>query len=165
MSRNRLAPELFINKAYSLFLSASPLKLALTIFIVLAGLVTGLQMATATASVTGMDVSTTKPSEAGTFQVEMISQLDPIKINTMHRWILKVSTPNGEPVTNAEIAVNGGMPMHNHGLPTAPRVTQELTTGEYLVEGMKFQMPGHWVVNFAINAGELEDTVTFNLEL
>ena len=55
--------------------------------------------------------------------------------------------------------------MHDHGLPTAPRVTETLGEGDYLLEGMKFQMPGHWVVTLAIDAGEGDDSVTFELML
>jgi len=60
----------------------------------------------------------------------------------MHSWILRLETLDGQPVRNAEITVAGGMPKHNHGLPTAPQVTRELGNGDYLVEGIKFQMAG-----------------------
>jgi hypothetical protein len=57
------------------------------------------------------------------------------------------------------------MPQHGHGLPTSPQVTQNLGNGDYLVEGMKFQMPGWWEVRFSISAGAQTDTITFNLTL
>jgi hypothetical protein len=44
-------------------------------------------------------------------------------------------------------------------------VTQNLGTGTYLVEGMKFQMHGWWTVTFAISAAGKSDMVTFNLRL
>ena len=34
------------------------------------------------------------------------------------------------------------MPEHNHGFPTAPRVTENLGEGDYLLEGMRFNMGG-----------------------
>jgi len=37
--------------------------------------------------------------------------------------------------------------------------------GNYLIEGIKFSMPGWWVVTFHIQAGEMIDNVTFNLQL
>lgn len=101
----------------------------------------------------------------GLFDVSYKSQLESIPLNEIHQWILSVSTPDGEPVTGATITVNGGMPMHNHGLPTAPRITKELEAGEYLLNGIKFQMPGHWTVEFQITAGDSSDKVTFNLML
>lgn len=76
-----------------------------------------------------------------------------------------METPDGKPVENASITLNGGMPQHGHGLPTEPVVSQYLGNGDYLVEGMKFQMTGWWVVNFYVNAGGKSDQVTFNLML
>ena len=42
------------------------------------------------------------------------------------------------------------MPRHGHGLPTKPRVTRPLGNGDHLVEGMKFNMGGWWVVKFRV---------------
>jgi hypothetical protein len=57
------------------------------------------------------------------------------------------------------------MPQHGHGLPTQPQVTQSLGNGDYLVEGMKFQMAGWWVVDFNIDSAGQRDNVRFNLIL
>ena len=57
------------------------------------------------------------------------------------------------------------MPQHGHGLPTQPRITDDQGNGEYLVEGMKFQMPGWWTLSFHITADDQSDSVTFNLVL
>ena len=104
-------------------------------------------------------------SDGGLFEVGFESEVEPIELNRIHRWTLHLATADGAPVENALIAVDGGMPAHDHGLPTAPRVTAELGGGDYLVEGVKFQMPGHWVVTFDIAAAERRDTVTFELML
>jgi hypothetical protein len=61
--------------------------------------------------------------------------------------------------------MDGGMPQHGHGLPTSPRVTRALGNGDHLVEGVKFNMGGWWVVRFAITSSAGTDTVTFNLGL
>ena len=37
--------------------------------------------------------------------------------------------------------------------------------GRYLVEGLKFHMPGSWVVAFRIKAGTVTDSVRFELAL
>jgi hypothetical protein len=66
-------------------------------------------------------------------------------------------------VTGARISVEGGMPEHGHGLPTMPLATAETSPGTYLVEGMKFNMPGWWTVGFDISEGGEPDRVTFNL--
>jgi hypothetical protein len=113
-----------------------------------------------------LDTATSKPSDNGLYQVSFASNLDPISLNQMHSWVLTVQTPDGEPVENATIQVDGGMPQHGHGLPTRPQVTEELGDGAYLVEGLRFQMGGWWEVTFSITntAGET-DSVTFNLIL
>lgn len=120
---------------------------------------------TGTPSAASLDLSTTRFSAHKVFKVSFKSKLDPIVIARMHRWELKVETPDGRPVTGALITIDGGMPQHGHGLPTEPAVTQELGNGEYVLGGMKFSMPGWWVVNLHIKAGNKEDSVTFNLLL
>ena len=68
-------------------------------------------------------------------------------------------------LTGAAITIDGGMPQHGHGLPTQPEVSANLGAGRYQVEGMKFNMPGWWVVNLSVNGPAGADTVTFNLVL
>jgi hypothetical protein len=63
------------------------------------------------------------------------------------------------------ISVDGDMPEHGHGLPTRPEVTRYLGNGDYLVEGMKFQMPGWWVMDFDVTVDGQSDQVHFNLLL
>ena len=106
-----------------------------------------------------------KLSEQGFYRVAYNSKLDPIALNKIHSWVLHVETAAGEPVTDAEIGVSGGMPKHNHGLPTVPRVTQYLGDGNYLVEGMKFQMGGRWVITFSVAAEGENDSVSFEFSL
>ena len=84
-------------------------------------------------------------------------------MNRIHSWMLNIKTPSGEPVSGAAITVEGGMPMHGHGLPTSPVATAANMPGNYMVEGIKFTMPGHWVVRFDIQAGSKIDTVEFNV--
>jgi hypothetical protein len=104
-------------------------------------------------------------SEAGAFRVSYMSDSEPVPINKVHGWRLYIETASGEPVTDAEISIDGDMPEHGHGMPTKPRVARNLGGGVYAVEGMKFQMPGWWVVHFRISSGGTEDTATFNLIL
>lgn len=125
-------------------------------FIVSALLVTQVQATT---------TDTTRISEQGNFRVTYESNTNPIPLNEMHHWIVTLHSMSGVVVPNAIIAVSGGMPLHNHGLPTAPRVTQELAPGRYLLEGVKFQMGGHWTVNLKITSGNVTDSVTFDLTL
>ncbi len=104
-------------------------------------------------------------SEQGLFVVQATSQLDPLAINQLHAWILHVETPDGQPVEGATITVDGGMPAHNHGLPTEPQVTEELGGGDYRLEGVKFSMPGLWELRITITANGKTDTAVLQLTL
>ncbi len=112
-----------------------------------------------------LDTSTTRMTDQGAFQVSVSSNLDPVDINQIHSWTLHVETPEGQSVEKATIAVDGGMPQHNHGFPTSPQVTEELGDGDYLVEGVKFNMGGWWEMSFDITANGQSDHVTFNIIL
>ena len=103
-------------------------------------------------------------SERGAFAVSFDSSLDPIEINRIHSWTLTIMR-DGKPVEGAEITVTGGMPAHDHGMPTAPRVTAEIGAGKYLLQGMRFHMNGYWEVTIGISADGTRDTVVIRLDL
>lgn len=114
---------------------------------------------------TNLDYATTQLTENGLYQVSYKASQAPIPINQLHTWTLTLATPDGQPVGDARITVDGDMPQHGHGLPTQPQVTQSLGGGKYLLEGVKFQMGGWWVVDFNVTAGGITDQVRFNLLL
>jgi hypothetical protein len=116
-------------------------------------------------SASDLNTDTTRTTNNGAFVVSFKSELDPITLGSMHSWILHVETADGQPVEGATILVDGGMPDHGHGLPTSPQVTQDMGSGDYLVEGLRFQMGGWWEVKFNISADGVEDNVTFNIIL
>ena len=89
----------------------------------------------------------------------------PPEINLMHSWILHVETGEGAPVEGAEIEVDGGMPAHNHGLPTRPRITEDLGGGDYRLDGVRFHMSGYWEMVVTIKSDESEETVVVPLTL
>lgn len=111
-----------------------------------------------------LDTSTSLSSDQGLFRISYTPEGE-TRINQIQSWILHVETAGGQPVENAEITVDGDMPQHGHGLPTRPEVTEYLGQGDYRVEGLKFHMPGWWIVEFNIAAGGMSDHVTFNLRL
>lgn len=106
-----------------------------------------------------------KQSEQGLFVVSLESQLSPIPINRMHSWQVTLKDPENQRVLGAQITITGGMPQHDHGLPTAPRMTRRLEDGQYLVEGMKFHMNGMWQLTLVIQSGGRSDTVTFDIKV
>ena len=110
-----------------------------------------------------LDTSAVHESAQKLFKVSYVSETMPIPTGRIIGWRLRVETPDGRPVDNAEITMNGGMPEHGHGLPTQPEVTKGTAAGEYLVQGLKFSMPGWWVISFTIRSQTADDSVTFNL--
>jgi hypothetical protein len=106
----------------------------------------------------------TQTSATQMYKVTMIPA-ESIKVGKLHTWNIQVVTADGTPVDSAKITVDGGMPQHGHGLPTKPLVTKQLGDGKHLVEGMKFNMGGWWVVKFEVAGAQGSDVVTFNLKL
>ena len=70
-----------------------------------------------------LDMSTSHLSDNGLFLVSWTSDPTPPPLNQIHTWTIHVETADGQPVEDADITVNGGMPQHGHGLPTSPQVT------------------------------------------
>ena len=114
---------------------------------------------------TSLDFSKTRLSDNGLFLVSYVSSQDLVPVNQIHQWTLHVETADGNLVENATITMDGDMPEHGHGLPTRPQVTKYLGNGDYLVEGMKFQMGGWWVIDFTITTSSHTDAVHFNMKL
>ena len=112
-----------------------------------------------------LDYGRTRTSEAGLYRGTIRPQGDSIPKGKLQRWTLHLETASGVPVDSATVTIDGGMPQHGHGLPTRPRVTRALGNGDHLVEGLKFNMGGWWVVTFGVSAGAGRDSIVFNLEL
>jgi hypothetical protein len=112
-----------------------------------------------------LDYSRTRASEGGAYRATIRPQGDSIPKGKLQRWTLHLETAGGASVDSASIGVDGGMPQHGHGLPTRPRVTRALGNGDHLVEGMKFNMGGWWVVKFRVSAAAGRDSVIFNVRL
>lgn len=117
-----------------------------------------------------LDTHTFQPSR----QLHYFAHIEPamsaeaspaVPLNKIHQWHLLVADKDGAPVSGATIEVTGHMPGHVHGLPTQPRVTGEVEPGVYRVEGLKFQMPGWWVMQFDVTGQSHVDTLIFNLVL
>lgn len=112
-----------------------------------------------------LDVSLTRTSEGGLYQAALSPETMPVGIGQMHTWSVMIQTTDGAPVTSAVFAIDGGMPQHGHGLPTAPQITKNLGEGRYQIEGVKFNMGGWWTFEIAIDGAAGADVVIFNLIL
>lgn len=104
-------------------------------------------------------------SQRGLFTVSYESELEPLQINQLHAWVLHLENAQGEAVTGATIDVDGGMPEHDHGLATRPRVTAELGDGAYRLEGLRFHMRGNWELQLTIVAGGKTDSAVLKFTL
>jgi hypothetical protein len=111
---------------------------------------------------TGLDVSLDHLSKQGRYEVAVQPVAGPAPLNRMHAWSIQLRSPSGTPVNGAHISIDGGMPQHGHGFPTQPRVTRELGDGRYLVEGMKFSMPGWWQIKVKVDGSAGQDEAAFN---
>lgn len=109
------------------------------------------------------DLTQTRTSNGGLYMVSIEPEAGEIAQGSLHAWIVTLKTPDGKPVDGAKITVGGGMPAHNHGLPTDPEMTAELGDGRYRVDGVKFSMSGRWELRFAIEAAPGSDRATFYL--
>jgi len=112
---------------------------------------------------TDLDLTLQHPSKEGKFVVRLDPPASGPAINQMHAWQVRLTSPDGTPVSQARIGFDGGMPQHGHGFPTQPRVTRELSPGVYALEGMKFSMTGWWDMRLAIQSGATTDSAVFNV--
>ena len=113
----------------------------------------------------GTDRTMTRMSGSDRFRVSMRSNVDPVPLSHIHSWTLHLETPEGVAIDDAQIGVYGDMPAHRHGLPTRPKVTENLGGGDYQIEGVKFTMPGRWQLILIITADGKRDKAKFNIDL
>ena len=106
--------------------------------------------------------------------IDIFSEITPLDINRIHSWLLRLTDIQGRPVSNAQIELVGGMPEHDHGMPTQPQITAETEVGSYLLEGVRFHMPGNWQLDIKLTykltyepdtAGLTTETITIEFQL
>jgi len=112
-----------------------------------------------------LDYTTMKMTTDKMFNVMYKIIGGPVSINRIHSWELTVKDNEGKLINDAKVTVVGDMPEHGHGLPTEPVVTPIGAGGLYRIDGMKFQMPGWWVVTISVMVDDVHDSVSFNLNI
>jgi hypothetical protein len=90
---------------------------------------------------------------------------DRIEVGAFQTWVVELREVRGAGVAGAAISIAGGMPAHGHGLPTQPRVTEEIGGGRYRIEGIKLNMAGAWVIEVLVATPALRDRVRFDLAI
>ncbi len=103
-------------------------------------------------------------SRAGSFTATVRPDA-PLRTGALQKVHLVIVDSAGQPVRAAKVTIDGGMPQHGHGLPTKPRVSATSVDGEYLVEGLRFNMGGWWELRFVVAGASAADSVTFNVRL
>jgi len=110
-------------------------------------------------------VAPTYHAEGDFFHISATPEVESLDINRMHKWRITVTDRQGHAVSGASIEIEGGMPEHDHGLATNPRMTAERAPGEYLIEGMKFHMNGYWEIILSIRTPAASEVVKFDLTI
>lgn len=104
-------------------------------------------------------------SRDGHYRVLIQPEVRPLPLNSMHAWSLQLQDAAGQPVRDAQLRLSGGMPAHNHGLPSAPEIQSMPEPGRYRVEGLRFHMPGAWELQLHIRKQGREDRVLLPVRL
>jgi len=112
-----------------------------------------------------LDYSTMKMTANENFTVMYKSVGGHIRINKIHSWELTIKDAAGKPINDAMVTIVGDMPEHGHGLPTQPEIKNAGVAGLYRVDGMKFTMPGWWIITVSVMANGVHDNVSFNLNI
>ncbi len=110
-----------------------------------------------------LDLARTQTSAAGLYEVMIEPEAEPVVQGTLHSWIATVKLADGAPIEDAVISIDGGMPAHGHGLPTTPQAAPHEGDGRYRIEGVRFNMGGHWVLRLTVSSPAGEDEVAFNI--
>jgi hypothetical protein len=103
-------------------------------------------------------------SDSGKLRASYVSAVTPVPLNQIHSWTVHIDTAGGAALDNAQVAFDGGMPAHNHGLATAPAVTA-LGHGDYRVEGLRFHMQGAWELRITVRYDNMSDRIVIPLNL
>ncbi|MGH0036377.1 MAG: FixH family protein [Myxococcota bacterium] len=104
-------------------------------------------------------------SNDGLYRVRFAPRGGPARLGVLHDWVVHVEAADGSRFEATRITVDGGMPQHGHGLVTVPRVTRSLGDGDYLVEGMKFHMPGEWTFQIGVVGPAGGDSATLLVQI
>ncbi len=101
-------------------------------------------------------------SSGGGLRGTLIPGPETARLNEMQQFRLSLEP---DPATGAgagaTIAIAGGMPLHSHGLPTQPQVRRD-ADGAYVIDGVRFGMPGWWQLVAGVEVGGRTELLTFD---
>ncbi|GEM_PF-890352 len=106
-------------------------------------------------------------TKEGTYRVAYIPAPDPIPLNENFAVNFTVTYADGREAAlpaDLELKADATMPAHKHGMLQKPTIQKE-TAGKYKVDGMKFHMPGQWVMKVDLTSGAKTETVEFEINM
>jgi cytochrome c peroxidase len=104
-------------------------------------------------------------SASGLYQLTLQPRSGHYVFDQFHDWMVHVNNQQQQAVADAHFTIDGGMAAHGHGLPSQPKVTTYLGNGDYLIEGMLFNMTGTWTLVLNIDSAVGSDQARFELNL
>ena len=104
-------------------------------------------------------------SALGVYRVVLEPRSGVPDVGAQHDWLLNVEATDGRKFLPTQLVIQGGMPGHGHGFPVEPQITRLLDEGQFLVEGMLFNMAGDWQLRVGIDGPSGWDTVTVELNI
>jgi len=107
-----------------------------------------------------MNLTREATTDGGTWTVSYEPSIDPIPQSEDFSVTVTVTGPGADQVTLEWDAI---MPAHNHGMSKEAAVTAN-GDGTFTVDGMFFQMPGHWRMMGDVSDGEIAETAVFDVE-
>lgn len=105
-----------------------------------------------------------RPSEHGLYTATL-QPAGALRVRRLQTIAIVLHDTADQPVADATITVDGGMPEHGHGLPTQPRVAPTPAAGVYALEGLRFNMSGWWEIALTVATPRGVDRVVFHVQL
>ena len=102
-------------------------------------------------------------SESGLYQISLRPEEGPARVGASHAWVVSLETTDGVPFRPSRLAFDGGMPQHGHGFETRPHVSRSRSVGEFLVDGVRFHMPGDWMLRVEVVGPSGPDVAVFQI--
>ncbi|MGE3644253.1 MAG: hypothetical protein AB7F96_10400 [Beijerinckiaceae bacterium] len=148
--------------------SAIPKSLLLCVVAILCGTVASAQAQRVFSGDWQPNYPSTPPPGVGngTFSVALA---DPpgktLQLRALESMTIAVRKPSGAPVRNASISVAVRTREVDRRMQTAPRVGRDLGGGRYVIEGLRFDMAGLWLLEFEIAAGTERDKALLQVDV
>jgi cytochrome c peroxidase len=101
----------------------------------------------------------------GRYRVSVRPGSRPVRMNEWQEWLIHIARRDGAPLSLREVALDGGMPAHGHGLPTAPTVAAAGPSGTFAARGVRFNMAGRWELRVLIADREGADAASFPVDV